>query len=46
MADGARVESEPVKTMTLEEEVAQKLAVAKISQDDINSWVPTGKESA
>lgn len=31
--------------MTLEEEVAQKLAVAKISQEDINAWGTVGKDS-
>lgn len=45
MADGTRVESEQAKTMTLEEEVAQKLAVAKISQDDIDAWGTVGKDS-
>ena len=45
MADGTRVESEQAKTMTLAEEVAQKLAVAKISQEDINAWGTVGKDS-
>lgn len=38
-------ETEQAKALTIEEEVAQKLSVIKISQDDINVWGEQGKDS-